>query len=343
MDSQKKIPVYFHEKQLEFHPKFEWALGNRIKHPETTKRAENIFKKLKAQDWVEILEPENIPLKAIRDSHNYQLITLYNTAMNLPDGETFYPSVFPQRNRAKPDPTNLRHAGFYCFDSGTPLDNKTWQAASWSAASAYHAAKNVLKSEKVSYALSRPPGHHASKDTYGGYCYFNNAAIAAKVLKAKGRVALIDVDFHHGNGSQEIFYRDERVFVTSIHGDPREYFPYFLGFQSEQGAGEGVGFNLNVILPSGTKWSGYARALRNTVIPAIKRFEPDYLVVSAGFDTYKLDPIGNFALETEDYEKMGKELAKLKLPTVICQEGGYYTKDLGANVVSFLSGFKGLL
>lgn len=341
--TDKKMSAFFHEKQLEFHPKYEWALGNRIKHPETTKRAENIFKKLKAQSWIKIEEPQSIPLKAIRDSHNYQLITLYNTAMTLPEGETFYPSVFPQRKKSKPDPTNISHAGFYCFDSGTPLNNKTWQAAAWSAASSYHAAKHVLKSGGVSYALSRPPGHHASRDTYGGYCYFNNAAIAAKVLKSKGRVALIDVDFHHGNGSQEIFYRDDKVFVASIHGDPREYFPYFCGFPSEQGSGDGLGYNLNVILPTGTKWRGYKKTLRDTIIPAIKRFEPDYLVISAGFDTYIKDPIGRFALETEDYTPMAKEFANLNLPTVICQEGGYFTRDLGANVVSFLSGFKGRL
>jgi acetoin utilization deacetylase AcuC-like enzyme len=339
----EKLSAYFHVKQLDFHPKYEWALGNRIKHPETTKRAENIFKKLKAEKWIDIKEPASIPLKAIRDSHNYQLITLYNTAMALPEGETFYPSVFPQRKNSKPDPTNIYHAGFYCFDSGTPLNNKTWQAAAWSAASSYHAAKEVLKNSSVAYALSRPPGHHAAKDTYGGYCYFNNAAIAAKVLRSKGRVALIDVDFHHGNGTQGLFYRDDKVFVASLHGDPREYFPYFCGFPSEQGSGDGLGYNLNVILPSGTKWRRYRKALKETVLSAIKKFEPDYLVLSAGFDTYHKDPIGRFALETKDYELMASEFSALNLPTVICQEGGYYTPDLGANVVSFLKGFKGRL
>ncbi|MFX3689157.1 MAG: histone deacetylase family protein [Peredibacter sp.] len=334
------MKAFFHKDQLEFHPKFEWALGNRIKHPETTKRAQNIFRKLKAESWIELAEPPKIPLKAIRDNHNYQLITLYNTAMELADEEAYYPSVFPQRAKAKADPTNINHAGFFCFDSGTPLNNKTWQAASWSAASSYYAAKSVLAGDPVSYALSRPPGHHASRDTYGGYCYFNNAAIAAKVLRTKGRVALVDIDFHHGNGSQEIFYKSDDVFVASIHGDPREYFPYFCGFPSEQGSGAGLGNNLNVILPTGTKWPAYKKALRTVLLNAVKRFEPDYLVISAGFDTYKLDPIGRFALETADYKKMAKEFDALKLPTVICQEGGYFTRDLGDNVVSFLSGFK---
>lgn len=337
----KKLPVFFHQSQLEFHPKYEWALGNRIKHPETTQRAESIFKEInKNKDLFEIIEPAKIALKPIRDSHNYQLMTLYNTATQLPDDQSFYPSVFPQRMKAKPDPTNIFHAGFYCFDSGTPLDNKTWLAAAWSATTAYCAAESVYKEKSIaSYALSRPPGHHASRDTYGGYCYFNNAAIAGKLLRKKGRVVILDIDFHHGNGTQEVFYKDDQVLFISIHGDPREYFPYFCGFPSETGSGDGDGFNLNVILSNGATISQYSKVLKETVIPAINRYEPQYLIISAGFDTYELDPIGNFRLKTEDFYTLGKMLYKLNLPTVILQEGGYFTRDLGKNVVSFLKAF----
>ena len=249
--SKDKLPVFFHTSQLEFHPKYEWALGNRIKHPETTRRAESIFKEVrKNSELFEIVEPPRIPLKSIRDCHNYQLLTLYNTAASsLENGEEFYPTVFPQRMKAKPDPTNLTHAGFYCFDSGTPMNNKTWLASAWSASSAYYASDYIYKNKgQYAYALSRPPGHHASRDTYGGYCYFNNAAVAAKHLRKKGRVAIVDIDFHHGNGTQEIFYKDDKVFFISLHGDPRKYFPYFLGFPSEIGQGKGEGFNLNIIL-----------------------------------------------------------------------------------------------
>jgi acetoin utilization deacetylase AcuC-like enzyme len=339
--SKQKIPVFFHTMQLQFHPKYEWALGNRIRQPESTKRAESIYKAIWSEkDVFEIHEPERIPLANIRSCHSYELVTLYNTAASLPDGQAFYPSVFPQRKKANPDPTNIKHAGFYCFDSGTPLDSKTWLAASWSSASAYSAAELIYKNKaQVSYALSRPPGHHASKDTYGGYCYFNNAAIAAKLLRKKGRVVILDIDFHHGNGTQEIFYNDDKVFTISLHGDPREYFPFFWGFSSESGTGKGEGYNLNIILPEGTKYPAYKKSLEQTVIPAIKRFEPDYLILSAGFDTYKLDPVGNFAFETEDYKKLGKLISSLKLPTVILQEGGYFTRDLGKNVVSLLNGF----
>lgn len=334
------LPVYFHTSQLEFHPKFEWALGNRIKHPETTKRAEKIYQTLKKNPKLfSIKSPTEIPLKQIRDCHNYQLITLYNTASTLKDGETFYPSVFPQRKSAKADPNNIFHAGFYCFDSGTPLDNKTWTASSWSAACAYQAAVDIRnKKTTLCYALSRPPGHHASQDTYGGYCYFNNAAIAAKHLRKKGRVVILDIDFHHGNGTQEIFYSDDRVFTISLHGDPKSYFPYFCGFPHECGSGKGEGYNMNLILPKNTSLKDYLSKLKKVVFPAIKRYGPDYLIIAAGFDTYHLDPVGGFQLKTPDFFPIGKELGRLKLPTAILQEGGYYTPDLGKNVESFLHG-----
>lgn len=335
-----RFPIFFHEKQLEFAPRYEWALGTRIKHPESTKRAQSIFKALEKDERFQIICPKKIPLKKIRDTHSFELLTLYTAASLLKDDETFYPSVFPQRVNARPDPANLKHAGFYCFDSGTPLNNKTLLAASWSSACAIAAAEVVAnKKFRYSYALSRPPGHHATKDTYGGYCYFNNAAMVANDLKKKGRVVILDIDFHHGNGSQEIFYEDPDVLVVSIHGDPRNYFPYFIGFPSEIGKGEGIGRNLNIILPKGTKFTKYAQTLKKQVFPVIKAFEPDFLIVSAGFDTYKLDPIGDFLLETEDYKEMAKMIKGLDFATVILQEGGYYTKDLGANVKSFLSGF----
>jgi len=334
-----QIPVFFHKEQLKFHPKYEWALGNRIEHPETTRRAQAIYNELSSNPTgFAITQPPKVPLKALRRCHNYNLITLYNTAEQL-SGD-FYPSVFPQRDKANPDPTNIHHAGFYCFDSGTPINSKTWNAAGWSAATAYYAALSISESQaNIAYALSRPPGHHASRDTYGGYCYFNNAAIASKVLRDKGRVAIVDIDFHHGNGIQEIFYEDDRVLFISIHGDPRDYFPYFCGFPTETGRDWGVGFNQNIILPDGCKIDEYLDCLEQTVIPAIENFEPKYLVISAGFDTYHKDPIGKFGLKTEDYEVMAKKFQELNLPTAIIQEGGYFTEDLGKNVASFLNGF----
>ncbi len=336
----EKMSVFFNQKQHEFAPKYEWALGNKIKHPESTKRAESIFKALSKDQSFNIVEPKKIPLSAIRDVHNFQLWSLYDAATHLPDDKEFYPSVFLQRSGFEPNPSNLNHAGYYCFDSGTPLNNKTLSAAGWSAACALEATKLVASGKaKFAYALSRPPGHHASFDTYGGYCYFNNAAISARELKKKGRVVILDIDFHHGNGTQEIFYQDPEVLVISIHGDPRDYFPYLIGFSTEMGAGEGIGFNKNIILPTGTKAKAYENALKKQVFPTIKAFEPAHLIVSAGFDTYKLDPIGKFEIDTADYEVIGRLICDLNIPTVILQEGGYHTKDLGSNVKSFLKGF----
>ena len=336
-----RLSVHFHTKQLDFHPKYEWALGNRIKHPETTRRAESIYREVcKHPELFEVKEPARIPLSALRATHSYELLTLYNTAATLGEDEAFYPSVFPQRDYTRPDPTNILHAGFYCFDSGTPLNRHTWLAAAWSAASAYCAAKEVATGQaSASYALSRPPGHHAARGSYGGYCYFNNAAIAAKLLRRKGRVVVLDIDFHHGNGTQDIFYRDNRCFVVSLHGDPRRYFPFFRGFPTEIGEKMGTGFNLNVPTEDGCDLNTYLTLMKRQVMPAIEGFEPDYLVISAGFDTYEKDPIGKNAFKTEDYTELGAFLHKLDRPTVIVQEGGYFTADLGKNVVSFLRPF----
>ncbi len=337
----KPMSVHFHAEQLDFQPKYEWALGNRIRHPETTKRAASIFREVrKSPSSFTIVNPPRIPLSALRETHTFDLITLYRTAVALDDGDEFYPSVFPQKNHSKPDPTNILHSGYYCFDSGTPLNNQTWSAAGWSAASAYYAAKEVARGQAMAaYSLSRPPGHHASRISYGGYCYFNNAAIAAKVLRKKGRVVVLDIDFHHGNGTQDIFYNDDRCFVISLHGDPRKYFPFFMGFSTETGAGKGAGFNLNVLTEDGCSLRSFLKLLKRDVLPAIQGYEPDFLVISAGFDTYLKDPIGHSGFRTEDYFELGRRLRALNLPTVIVQEGGYFAKDLGINVVSFLNAF----
>ncbi len=340
-DTKQQLSVYFHTEQLDFHPKYEWALGHRIKHPETTRRAESIFREIKkSPERFVVKEPPRIPLSALCDTHSYELLTLYSTASSLDEEDAFYPSVFPQKDKTKPDPTNILHAGFYCFDSGTPLNRHTWRTAGWSAAAAYYAAQEVYKGQSnAAYSLSRPPGHHAARNSYGGYCYFNNAAIAAKLLRKKGRVVVLDIDFHHGNGTQDIFYRDDRCFVISLHGDPRKYFPFFKGFSTEIGEGKGAGFNLNILTEDGCNLKNYLKCLKQHVVPAIERFEAEYLVISAGFDTYEKDPIGRSAFRTPDYFELAQFLKKQGLPTVIVQEGGYFTKDLGQNAVSFLDAF----
>lgn len=336
-----RIPCYFHPDQLLFKPVYEWAFGEKIDHPETTARAENILGAVhKYPEEFELITPKAQPLSAIRDAHNYNLLTLYNTARQLPEGETFYPSVFPRDPKTKGDPTTLRQAGCFCFDSGTPLNNRTFDAAAWSAACAYEGARRLKKGDdRVVYAISRPPGHHATKDHFGGYSYFNNTGIAARYLRRFGRVAVLDIDFHHGNGTQSMFWRDDKVLTISIHGDPSEFYPFYCGFANETGEGRGHGYNLNFPLPGGTDFETWMHVLESDAIPAIEHFGPDYLVLAAGFDTYEKDPIGDFRFQTRDYLDLGARINALGLPTLIVQEGGYFTADLGANVVSLLHGF----
>jgi acetoin utilization deacetylase AcuC-like enzyme len=336
-------PVFFHESQLQFKPLYEWAFGEKIDHPETTARAESILTALRgAPEAFQIIAPSQVPLAEIRSLHSYSLLTLYNAATALAPGVTFYPSVFPKSEQAaRPDPSNLQHAGCYCFDSGTPLNAKTLEAASWSAACAREAADVLRKGKhRLVYSLSRPPGHHATQTLFGGYCYFNNAAIAARLLRRHGRVVLLDVDFHHGNGTQQIFFRDPRVLMISIHGDPREFYPYFSGHPEEIGEGKGEGCTINIPLPGGCDGSEYMRILEQKVVPAIQTFDPDYLVLSAGQDTYEKDPVGHFALVHDDFHLLGEHLGRLRLPTLAVQEGGYHTAHLGTITRALLEGLR---
>lgn len=230
----------------------------------------------------------------------------------------------------------------YCFDTGTPIGPGTHAAALAAAACALEAQALVAGGEAVAFALARPPGHHALADQCGGYCYLNNAALAAQAFidGGAGRVAVLDIDAHHGNGTQTIFYGRADVCVASVHADPLEEYPFFSGFADEIGAGAGEGANLNLPLPAGTDWSGYAPAL-DRALSWIDSRRPEAVVISLGLDAYRGDPITDFALETEDFARAGAAIARLGLPTVVVLEGGYAVEALGANVVSFFSGLLG--
>ena len=335
------LRVYFHLDQLLHKPVYEWAFGEKIAHPETTTRAENILLALEsAGSRYELMVPNDLSHKILKETHDPDLLRLYKSAEKQLDDNTFYPSVFPKRNQTVANPADVKHAGYFCFDSGTPLTKSTWLAAKWSASCAVSAAELVASGKSnEAYALCRPPGHHATRDLFGGYCYFNNAALAAKRLRQKGRVVILDIDFHHGNGTQTIFYKDPKVLFISIHGDPKDFFPYYWGHANEKGAGLGLGFNHNLPIASGCDGQEYMKVLQKKVIPLIQNFAPESLVISAGFDTYIKDPIGKFTLESNDYYYIGEELARLQLPTVILQEGGYCSDMLGTNVDLFLTGF----
>ncbi|HEX8262531.1 MAG TPA: histone deacetylase family protein [Allosphingosinicella sp.] len=229
--------------------------------------------------------------------------------------------------------------GRYSMDASTPIAEGTWESAYWSAQTALSALDAVLGGERSAFALCRPPGHHAGADYMGGYCYLNNAAIAAEAALAAGRarVAVLDVDYHHGNGTQDLFLGRGDVFFASLHADPRTDFPFFWGHADETGTGEGAGATLNLPLPRGTGRPGYEAAL-DRALAAVAGFGAELLVCSFGADTFSGDPICSFALETADYAPVARRIASLGLPTLVVMEGGYAVDALGANVASFLEG-----
>jgi acetoin utilization deacetylase AcuC-like enzyme len=199
------------------------------------------------------------------------------------------------------------------------------------------AAREVLNGRRIAYALVRPPGHHAERRSFGGFCYFNNNAIAANYLLPYGRVAILDLDYHHGNGQQDIFYRRPDVLTVSIHGDPGFAYPYFSGFKDERGEGDGEGFNLNLPLAEEVDGNRYRKAL-STALQRVFDFKPVFLIVSIGFDTAKGDPTGTWSLTPRDFELNGRMLAELEIPILMVQEGGYRTRTLGVNARHFFTG-----
>ena len=256
------------------------------------------------------------------------------------------PSVWPLGNRHafRTDvlPANFAaRLGLFSFDSGSPLMAGTWAAARGGAACALAAAHEVLGGARSAFALTRPPGHHAGADFFGGYCFLNNAAVAAQALRDGGRqrVAVLDVDYHHGNGTQTIFYERGDVLTVSIHGDPATEYPFFLGHADERGAGAGEGFNLNLPLPRGTNFTTWRAAL-GQALEAVAAFKADALVVPMGLDTFEGDPISGFTLQSADYFAVGEALASAGLPTVFTFEGGYAVDAVGTNAVNLLEGFR---
>lgn len=229
--------------------------------------------------------------------------------------------------------------GQYSYDAASPIASGTWEGAYWSAQVALTGLDAVLAGGSSAFALCRPPGHHCGADYLGGYCYLNNAAIAAQAAVAEGwRVAILDVDYHHGNGTQDIFYGRGDVLFVSIHADPQMDYPYYWGHADEIGEGAGEGATLNLPLPRGTTLAGYLPAL-DAALDRIAAFGPDLLVVSYGADTFAGDPISHFRLQTPDYWQLARRISELQMETLIVMEGGYAIDALGANVASFLSGF----
>ncbi|WP_164017848.1 histone deacetylase family protein [Pyxidicoccus trucidator] len=308
-------------------------------------RADFILQAL-VREGFEVSEPRPFALESLPRVHDAGFIEFLRTAhaewRAIGKGGFMLPGGFPARGMRQdriPSGINGR-MGYYAFDAGTPIVEGTWDAALAAAHCALTAAARVAEGERSAYALCRPPGHHAGQATYGGYCFLNNAALAAQYLRdcGKARVAVLDVDYHHGNGTQDIFWERSDVLFVSIHGTPETEYPYFLGYADERGVGAGEGYTRNFPLPRGTSWAEYSTAL-DAALDTLAGFSPDALVVSLGVDTYEGDPISAFKLATHHFPLMGERLAALKVPTVFVQEGGYAVQDLGVNVAGVLKGF----
>lgn len=342
--------ITFHNPLHQGHaPVHEFYRGERVPCFEKPARVDYVEAALRERGHA-LLAPEVDSLAVLQQVHSPRYLAFLQTAWQQwltlepanADVQPF-PSVWPVRTlRSDVEPQNfVARLGLYSMDNGTPLAAGTWAAAKAGADAAASAAARVAQGARAAFCCTRPPGHHAGPDFMGGYCFVNNAAVAAQWLRNTGaqRVALLDVDYHHGNGTQSIFYERADVLFVSIHGDPRTEYPFYLGHADEAGAGEGAGYNLNLPLPAGTSAQTWFGAL-DAACGRIADYRADALVISLGLDAFEGDPISRFALASADFTRLGHRLARLGLPTVFVLEGGYAAAELGTNAVNVLDGFE---
>ncbi|MDB5890943.1 MAG: histone deacetylase superfamily protein [Polaromonas sp.] len=330
-------------------PAFEIFRGNKVPCHETPQRAENIELELVLRGHM-LCAPHIDSRATLEQVHSRRYLKFFENAWQHwlqispahADLQPF-PSVWPVRSlRSDIEPKNFTAClGLYSMDNGCALVEGSWPAAKAAADAAASAAALLLAGEQAVFCCTRPPGHHAGADFMGGYCFLNNAAVAAQALRDGGlvKVALLDVDYHHGNGSQSIFYQRHDVLFVSIHGDPLTEYPFYLGHADECGAGEGEGFNLNLPLPAGSRAEAWFAALESACV-RISAYQPQALVVSLGLDTFGGDPISTFSLHSNDFTALGEQLARLGLPVIFVLEGGYAAAELGINAANVMDGYE---
>jgi len=319
--------------------------GQLVSPHECPERARIVLERVRAVGLGDVVAPSRFGLPPILKVHDAQFVEFLSGAWaewvaagNL--GEAI-PDCWPARRMAQRRPNGIAgKLGYYAMAGETSISAGSWEAARAAADVALTAAGR-LEGARAAFALCRPPGHHAARDLYGGYCFLNNAAIAAQFLRDQGaaRVAIVDVDFHHGNGTQDIFYDRADVLYVSLHGDPAEAFPYFSGYADETGAGRGAGYTVNLPLPRATAFPAWADALA-VGLGRVRDFSPDALIISLGVDTFAQDPISFFKLQSADFSTYGRMIGACKIPTLFVFEGGYAVADVGVNAVNVLAGFE---
>ena len=342
--------ITFHNHQHTLHQgKLEMFRGELVPCFEVPARVEHVLAEIERRGLGPVRQPTSFDDSALHAIHTPRYLDFLAHAWDewvaldpANAARDALPSLWPVRSfRSDVLPANFTaRMGLFSFDAGTPLMAGTWAAARSGADCALSAAQQVADGARAAFALTRPPGHHAGADFFGGYCFLNNAALAAQHLRDRGaaRVAVLDIDYHHGNGTQAIFYARPDVLFTSIHGDPNTEYPFYLGYADERGEGAGLGCNQNLPLPRGTGFSVWRAALAQA-LQGIARFGADALVVSLGLDTFDGDPVAGFKLQSDDYLRVGADIAVAGLPTVFVFEGGYAVAEVGVNAVNVLAGF----
>ncbi len=339
--------IIYSDQHHHHHPPFEIFEGGQVlpifENPE---RMERILTALRPMAWAKFMLPHEFGLEPILAVHSADYVAYLRTGLaewQRDGGQVASAQATPVLLAATFPPRRSRHvpqhiaakAGHYSFDLSCPIVAGTYAAAVMAAHCALTGAQLLVEGEHAAFALCRPPGHHAGRDFAGGYCYLNNAAIAAQFLVAQGRVAILDVDYHGGNGTQDIFYESAEVLTISLHADPARQYPYFVGFADETGAGAGLGYHHNFPLPRGADDRAYCQTLSQAV-GRIGEYAPRHLVVSFGADTFAGDPLGDLAVTTEGFRRIGAMIDDLQLPTLVVMEGGYANEALGYNTVAFL-------